>query len=87
MEQEKSKDLRIEIYDGELIGAEFQLKKFVPTKTNDHEHCYFCWQKITALDIENVDKEGYCTKTKREIWVCKECFNDFKKQFEFKLKT
>lgn len=89
MFQRNSKDWRIEYYDGYLNGATFELKKFTSSATNDHEHCIFCCQKITDLDIEEADTEGYYTiysKTKQENWVCKKCFHDFNKQFDFKLK-
>ena len=86
---ELENDWRLSTYDGDLDGAEFALKKFVSTPTNDHEHCVFCWQKITDLDIEDCEKEGYCTmdeQTEQSQWVCKTCFNDFKDMFNFKVK-
>ena len=89
MVKKKDIDWRIEIYDGYLNGATFSLEKFASTATNDHEHCMFCWQKITDLPIENSNIDGYCTvdsKTGQTVWVCKNCFNDFKKQFKFNIK-
>ena len=88
MTSKDNEDWRTEDYDGYLNGAAFRLKKFVSTETNDHEHCAFCWQKITDLKIEDADAEGYCAiypTTGQEHWVCKKCFNDFNKQFDFKL--
>lgn len=82
-------DWRLDTYDGYLDGAEFTLEKFVSTETNDHEHCVFCWQKITDLSIENCETEGYNTvyeKTGQSQWICKECFNEFKNMFNFKVK-
>lgn len=87
MVQENNQDWRIELYDGYLDGATFQLKSFVSEGTNDHEHCVFCWKHISDSQIEGAEKEGYCTvyaKTGQEQWLCKECFNDFNKQFGFK---
>ncbi len=89
MDKSTDKDWRLDPYDGFLNGESFCLKKFTSSATNDHEHCYFCWQKITDLPIENSDNEGYFTissETAQGIWICKECFNDFEKQFNFKLK-
>ncbi len=82
-------DWRVETYNGYLNGQTFTLQKFVSTPTNDHEHCVFCWQKITDLKIDDCDTEGYCTfysKTGQTNWICKNCFNDFKERFNFKLK-
>lgn len=88
MTKKEEVDWRLEIYDGYLNGAIFSFKKFVSTETNDHEHCMFCWQKITDLQIEDSDNEGYCTvdSAGQTLWVCKNCFNDFQKQLDFKLK-
>lgn len=64
------KDWRLIHYDGHLNGKVFQLKRFASTDRNDHEHCEFCWKKITDVEgfTEPVDKEGYCAfnaKTKQ----------------------
>ena len=84
-----NKDWRLDPYGGFLDGKTFCLKNFISSEINDHEHCYFCWQKITDLPIEDSNHEGYSTidsKTGQEIWVCQDCFNDFEKQFNFKVR-
>lgn len=89
MAEQNMQDWRIDNYDGNLNGETFKLEKFKSDQTNDHAHCVFCWQKITDLEIDDCDKEGYCTfssETGQKIWVCKNCFNDFKTRFDFKLK-
>ena len=89
VDKTSDEDWRLDPYDGFLDGETFCFKKFISTATNDHEHCYFCWQKITDLEIEDSDSEGYCTislKTGQENWVCKNCFNEFKNRFNFKVK-
>lgn len=81
-------DWRLEAYNGYLDGATFTLEKFVSTKTNNHEHCMFCWQKITDLNIKDCETEGYRTmykETGQTKWVCKACFNEFKNKFSFKV--
>lgn len=88
MDKKAKNDWRLDTYDGYLDGATFTLQKFVSTKSNDHEHCVFCWQKITDLDIKDCETEGYCTmyeKTGQTQWICKDCFNEFKKKFNFKV--
>ena len=94
-------DWRVETYNGELNGKEFFLRKFVtipasnPMEIYDHDHCEFCWQKITDLDIPDSDAQGYVTlgyvgetdeKSMRKHWVCEKCFNDFKERFDFRIK-
>ena len=73
----------------DLIGKTFEKKYFHSGKNNDHEHCCFCWIKITDLDIkEEHVSYGYMTKTKysQENWICEKCFNDFKHKFNFFIK-
>ncbi len=89
MAEKNNGDWRLKAYDRYLDGSVFSLERFHSDATNDHEHCVFCWQKITDLDLPNCDKDGYCTtyeKTGQTHWVCKECFADFKEQFHFKEK-
>ena len=89
MDKTTEKDWRLDPNDDFLKGETFCFKTFKSSAMSDHEHCYFCWQKITDLPIENSDREGYCTissETGQKIWVCKNCFDDFKKRFDFKLK-
>ncbi len=88
MDKKAENDWRLDMYDGYLDGATFTLKKFVSANGNDHEHCVFCWKKITDLSIEDCETEGYCTmyeKTGQTQWICKDCFDDFKKKFNFKI--
>ena len=59
----------------------FKKQYFKSNKNNDHDHCNFCWTKITDLEIdEEHDTFGYVTLNAhgQEEWVCEKCFNDFK---------
>ena len=47
-----------------------------------HEHCLFCWEKA----ITNAEKVFYCTEDMR-VWICCECFNDFKDKFQWVVKS
>ncbi len=49
---------------------------------SDHEHCAFCWDKFSENDEDL--SAGYRTKDGR-YWICEECFNDFKDEFNFTL--
>jgi hypothetical protein len=79
-----------------LKGKAFVFKKYKPINAdNDHDHCSFCWDKF-CLSIDDALKEGYQTilksiiwkgeKRKQDQWVCSECFNDFKKLLDLKVK-
>ena len=71
-----------------IIGHKFKKVKFKSNNKNDHEHCVFCWTKITDIDIYEPHLiEGYVTiskKTNQENWVCEKCYLDFKNKFDFK---
>lgn len=45
-----------------------------------HEHCEFCWHKIMTDNSE----ECFCTSDYCH-WICKECFDDFKDEFNWKI--
>lgn len=53
---------------------------FVGTNQCDHVHCAFCWEKIGQ--DEKWLRFGYCTNDHRH-WICEQCFQDFKDQFEW----
>ena len=85
----KNDDWRILAYKGFMDGQKFEKLDFVSSDKNDHEHCEFCYAKITDLEnlSEKVEKSGYVYKDlekNRSHWLCQECFNDFKERFNFK---
>ncbi len=45
-----------------------------------HEHCIFCTKKISTRQ----KMVCYCTKD-FNIWICQECYNDFRNKFNFYL--
>ncbi len=48
----------------------------------EHEHCCFCTQKISFTECDS--HSGYCTiDEKHSHWICEECFNDFKDEFNW----
>ncbi len=53
-----------------------------PSEKWDHDHCDFCWAKFSEYDGDI--HEGYCTKDE-SIWICEECYEDFKDMFEWKI--
>ena len=50
---------------------------------NDHDHCEFCMAKFGKGNNEL--KQGYCTED-GSIWICSQCYDDFKKKFEWTIK-
>ena len=82
-------DWRLDPYPKELEGKIFRLKKFVPHGNWDHEHCEFCWKKFyTKIISDHCALQGYvtyCAEWEREVWVCEECFADFRELFGWKV--
>lgn len=65
-----------------LFRATLKKELFRGSKTNDHAHCEFCWDKFG--EREGLLKEGYCTLDKYR-WICNECFRDFHKDFDWRI--
>ena len=91
-EQLPEDDWRLVQYNGHLDNKVFKYAEFKSTVQNDHEHCEFCWKKISDCPNfnEESDTDGYYTmneKAKQTNWVCKRCFEEFRNRFTFKLDT
>ena len=77
--------------DWRFMGQDKYLKEvellYIPyerqSETWDHDHCDFCYK--TFSEFEGDQNEGYCTLDKK-TWICEQCFNDFQKMFNWKLK-
>jgi hypothetical protein len=52
----------------------------------DHDHCAFCWAKISLNDDPEHLKEGYSTADDYP-WICPKCFEDFKDNFKWTIIT
>jgi hypothetical protein len=80
--------------DWRLRGQERYLKGAVllwarwkcPRDEWDHDHCSFCWAKFMEEDFPEVLHFGYTTSDDYR-WICKECFEDFKDQFEWSMES
>lgn len=82
-----SDDWRLKGYKGIFSGKKFTFQEFHSSSKNDHEHCEFCWKKITDLSIEETEKSGYVyydEKSKQSHWICQSCFNEFKEKLDLK---
>lgn len=67
-------DWRITNQHKYLYGKSLVLKAFRCSGRWDHEHCVFCYDKILPGNV------AYCT-VDNKYWICKQCFDDFKKEF------
>jgi len=78
-------DWRSSGQDRYLQGVALRRMQWVPSHPgNDHDHCEFCWAKLSLPSIAGSIQEGYCTLDMYH-WVCPECFQDFKEQFKWSL--
>jgi len=76
-ENMQSNDWRIRHQEEYLKNKTFVFSK---VKTDDHEHCEFCFEKFGS----NYSTQAYTTLDSC-FFVCEKCYNDFKKIFNFKL--
>lgn len=78
-------DWRLFREQGKYLFAASLLKRAYNSDNpfNDHDHCEFCMAKFGK---ENGDlTQGYCTEN-RNIWICPMCYDDFKEQFQWKVR-
>ncbi|MDR1101375.1 MAG: hypothetical protein LBL34_03360 [Clostridiales bacterium] len=76
-------DWRLQSQDKYLKGAELKKKEYKPaSETWDHDHCVFCNEKFMLKD--GCLKQGYYYPT-NEMWICENCYDDFKEMFEWEL--
>lgn len=75
-------DWRLNGQEEYLFGETLYFRKWDMSNINSHEHCIFCWEKISS--ILNTLHEGYVTSTNR-YWICPKCFDDFKDSFQWHL--
>jgi len=66
-----------------LMGVKLIYHKYhMPRPEWDHDHCEFCGIKFT---LNNNDlKKGYSTED-GYYWICDQCFNDFKSEFNWQV--
>jgi hypothetical protein len=56
-----------------------------PSETWDHDHCQFCGAKFMERAGPDIELAGYMTEDEHERWVCKQCFEDFREMFEWRV--
>lgn len=76
-----AQDWRLTGQDKYLKGAKLILDQYrIFSKKWDHDHCSFCMKKFSTLPQDL--HEGYRTADST-YWVCEDCFEDFKIQFNW----
>lgn len=64
-----------------LKGVKLFLRNYRPYRSGwDHDHCEFCGAKFSLSKGDL--KKGYSTKDGYH-WICNNCFQDFKDEFEW----
>ena len=80
----ENNDWRLKNQEKHLKGRKLmKIPYFRWSKTWDHEHCAFCWDRFS--DYEGDLHEGYVTADDKRTWICPECFEDFKEMFQWEL--
>ena len=64
-----------------LRGAQLALMIWVAHDGRDHDHCEFCWARISDRPRAHTEYDrGYVTTDKLR-WICEPCFADFRDRF------
>ena len=76
-------DWRLQGQEKYLKGVTLSWKSYArPSKSWDHDHCEFCWEKFMDADTPDTLHEGYAT-TDNNRWICAQCFADFADMFDW----
>ena len=81
-EKKMNNDWRLTNQIDYLYGKKLTFARFEPKPASDHEHCDFCWAKF-GNGNEMLHSGYYTTTTTGVCWICEDCFNDFKDQFNW----
>lgn len=64
-----------------LMDVRLNFKDYFPFREGwDHDHCEFCGKKFSLIDDDL--NQGYNTIDGYH-WICNDCFNDFKNEFNW----
>jgi len=81
MREQNKQDWRKMGQERYLLGAKLKRSRYYPpSEAWSHDHCEFCLRKFTVGGDGLI--EGYTTEESNR-WICKECFNDFKSEFNW----
>ena len=69
-----------------LQGVTLQWKRYTKYRPGwEHDHCAFCLKEFMDADRPEVLREGYATDD-NYYWICKQCYEDFREPFQWKLR-
>ena len=85
-------DWRLDSPGADLAGHTFRWAEWTrPTETWDHDHCEFCWAKITDLPKPVTDGHLYfkCAwvtldQSGTGHWVCPTCLRELASHFDLR---
>lgn len=80
---EPGQDWRLQGQEEYLMNEKLYFRDWKRIREDwDHDHCEFCWAKFSDIesDKEEILKSGY-TDTEEKVWICTNCFEDFKTMF------
>jgi hypothetical protein len=64
-----------------LRGVELRLVTWSTSDGHDHDHCEFCWARISDRPRAGYEYDrAYATLDQRR-WICEPCFDDFRDRF------
>jgi hypothetical protein len=70
-----------------LRGAQLSLTVWSAHDARDHDHCEFCWARISNRPRAKYEYDrGYATADKQR-WICEPCFADFRNRFALTAST
>lgn len=72
-------DWRIMGQEGYLMNDTLEYRKYLKSMCfEDFTQCEFCWDTFE-------EGEKVYWSPKERVWVCKECYNDFKEHFKWEV--
>ena len=84
-EAEWQTDWRNHGEEANLMGKTLQDRVYHERPNSHHEHCTFCWQRISE-NMEGDQRGGYvCSANGTEYWICRECFEELREFFGWKV--
>ncbi len=77
-------DWRLQGQEKYLAGVLLVKKRYRKRSEDwEHDHCEFCVRKFSERPGDL--NEGYATEDEYH-WICENCYEDFKKQFQWTVK-
>lgn len=85
----KDNDWRLQGQEKYLLRRALKWSVWTPYREGwDHDHCSFCWAKISDRPFDEHDEHvqlsaAWVTTDDNYSWICPTCFDDFRQRFEW----